>query len=133
MNQHKALFKFALIGSIGFIADAVLFSMALYLCELDVYLSRVIAFFGAACVTWFGNRCYTFVHSNKQPKFLQWAKFIGSASMSAIPNFITFRSVLNVLGEGPITVYIALVMGVLVGMLSNFMLSERWVFKTKPL
>ncbi|WP_295891545.1 GtrA family protein [uncultured Vibrio sp.] len=131
MNQHNAVFKFALIGSIGFIADAVLFSMALYLYELDVFFSRVIAFFGATCITWFGNRCYTFVHSNKQPRFLQWAKFLGSASISAIPNFIVFKAVLSVISEGPISVYVALILGVLVGMLSNYMLSSQWVFRSK--
>ncbi|MCK6264645.1 GtrA family protein [Vibrio sp. ZSDE26] len=131
MNQHRALFKFALVGSIGFIADASLFSTALYVCDLDVLLSRVIAFFGAACVTWLGNRWYTFAHSGNVSKFHQWAKFMISASISAIPNFIAFKLVISTLGENTMTVYIALAFGVLVGMLSNFILSSRWVFRSK--
>lgn len=90
-------------------------------------VARVIAFVCAATVTWFGNRIFTF-QNTEQKVAQQWIKFMCGASFSALPNFLVFKLLSSVLGEagsGPLS---ALVAGILVGMVSNYLLSSRWVF-----
>ncbi|MEZ8100371.1 GtrA family protein [Vibrio bivalvicida] len=123
--MNVRLVRFALIGGIGFVADAAVFSALFYLADTSIMLARAIAFVGAATVTWLGNRIFTF-YSTEQKAFQQWIKFMCGASFSALPNFIVFKVLSSVLGEaGPL---IALVAGILVGMVSNYLLSSRWVF-----
>ncbi|USD42527.1 GtrA family protein [Vibrio sp. SCSIO 43135] len=120
--------KFGMVGSIGFLADAGLFSLLFYLGDWAPLPARVVAFLFAATVTWCGNRCFTFTHCQHVAKGKQWLKFIVVALFSAIPNLIVFNLALLVLGSGGIAALVALAFGVLAGMVSNFLLSSRWVF-----
>jgi len=124
----RRLLKFALVGGIGFIADAATFALCFYLLEVPLISSRLISFVVAATVTWFGNRTFTFA-SQDSALAKQWLKFMGSACISAIPNFLSFKAVLLTLGESGVIPMVALVVGVLVGMVSNYLLSSFWVFK----
>ena len=127
------LIKFAFVGGIGFIVDTSIFTLCLYLLEWPLMSSRVIAFFCAATSTWLGNRYLTFSDTSQQgSKRKQWLKFMTSACISAIPNFITFKLSLEFLGSEGIWAYVALVLGILIGMISNYLLSDKWVFKAKP-
>ncbi|NOH79527.1 GtrA family protein [Vibrio sp. RE86] len=127
--MNSKLLRFALVGSIGFIADAFVFSVAFYLVELALTPARLIAFICAATVTWLGNRRLTF--SNQEPnRFKQWLKFMLGASVSALPNFAMFKGTLWLLGEQGVIPMLALVAGILAGMVSNYLISAAWVFKS---
>lgn len=127
--MKSKLLKFALVGSIGFIADAFVFSAAFYLAELALTPSRLVAFICAATVTWLGNRRLTF--SNQEPnRFKQWLKFMLGASVSALPNFAAFKGALWLLGEQGVMPMLALVLGILAGMVSSYLISATWVFKS---
>ncbi|WP_368737155.1 GtrA family protein [Vibrio marinisediminis] len=136
LNQHLKLGKFALVGAVGFMVDAAVFTLCFALGETPLLFARVVAFFVAATVTWLGNRYFTFkevtviqkLQRDASPRE-QWLKFIASACASALPNFLVFKAVLSVLGTRGVSPYIALVAGVLAGMVSNYTLSSRWVFK----
>jgi putative flippase GtrA len=52
-----------------------------------------------------------------------------SACISALPNFIVFKGVTLFLGTQGFMVYVALVLGILTGMVSNYLLSSKWVFR----
>ncbi|MCZ2803140.1 GtrA family protein, partial [Vibrio alginolyticus] len=52
-----------------------------------------------------------------------------SACISALPNFIVFKGVTLALGTQGLMVYLALSLGILAGMMSNYLFSARWVFK----
>ena len=125
--MNSKLFRFAVIGCIGFVADALVFSALFYLSGTPIMIARAIAFVCAATVTWFGNRIFTF-QNTEQNVAQQWIKFMCGASLSALPNFLVFKLLSSVLGEAGLGPVIALVAGVLVGMVSNYLLSSRWVF-----
>ncbi len=95
---------------------------------LLVYESRIVAFMVAATVTWLGNRYFTF-QSRSSDKFEQWQRFLISALISAAPNFVVFSVMYRVLAHTPLSWFIAMVSGVLCGMVSNFILSNRRVFR----
>ena len=92
-------------------------------------IARSIAFLFAATTTWLGNRWLTFSQSNKANPLRQWQKFMMSACISALPNFIVFKGVTLFLGTQGFMVYVALVLGILTGMVSNYLLSSKWVFR----
>lgn len=127
-------FKFALVGGVGFIADTLIFISCFKLLLLPLFQARLIAFFGAASVTWLGNRVFTFSsHTQNSDHYwrglvTQWGKFMSSAILSAIPNLIVFKSILLLFGSYGLMPYVALICGVLFGMVSNFILNSRWVF-----
>ncbi|WP_375752737.1 GtrA family protein [Vibrio sp. HN007] len=127
MNLVK-ISSFAVVGCFGFMVDASVFYFSYQVVQLDLMIARIIAFLFAATATWLGNRWFTFQSANKAKKLNQWQRFLFVATISAVPNFIVFNLVSKILSAEPVGVYIALVSGVLVGMLSNFILSDRWVF-----
>ncbi len=125
------VFKFAVVGGMGFVIDTFSFSVFVYLFGLDVMLARLMAFFIAATSTWFGNRVFTFSSSanmKAESRFHQWRKFMLVACISAIPNMLVFKGVMTWLGEQGAMIYVALACGILVGMVSNYVMSEKWVF-----
>ncbi|MGY3686575.1 GtrA family protein [Vibrio coralliilyticus] len=125
------LWRFALVGGVGFIADTSLFALLFYTIELPILDSRIVAFLFAATVTWLGNRVFTFESHNPSGKFSQWVKFIGCAICSAVPNFGVFKLTTYYWGSEGVLAMFALALGVLTGMLSNFLLSHWWVFRTQ--
>ncbi|EKO3856226.1 GtrA family protein [Vibrio harveyi] len=123
------LLTFAMVGGVGFIVDTLIFMVLFQWAGVELMIARGLAFCVAATTTWLGNRCLTFSQSTKDRAFNQWKKFMLSASISALPNFAVFKVTTLLLGTQGTTVYIALVMGILAGMVSNYLLSMHWVFQ----
>ncbi|WP_199451118.1 GtrA family protein [Vibrio harveyi] len=123
------LLTFAMVGGVGFIVDTLIFMVLFQWAGVELMIARGLAFCVAATTTWLGNRCLTFSQSTKDRAFNQWQKFMLSASISALPNFAVFKVTTLLLGTQGTTVYIALVMGILAGMVSNYLLSMHWVFQ----
>ncbi|MCG9550407.1 GtrA family protein [Vibrio harveyi] len=123
------LLTFAMVGGVGFIVDTLIFMVLFQWAGVELMMARGLAFCIAATTTWLGNRCLTFSQSTKDRAFNQWQKFMLSASISALPNFAVFKVTTLLLGTQGTTVYIALVMGILAGMVSNYLLSMHWVFQ----
>ncbi|APP05054.1 GtrA family protein [Vibrio harveyi] len=123
------LLTFAMVGGVGFIVDTLIFMVLFQWAGGELMIARGLAFCVAATTTWLGNRCLTFSQSTKDRAFNQWQKFMLSASISALPNFAVFKVTTLLLGTQGTTVYIALVMGILAGMVSNYLLSMHWVFQ----
>ncbi|MGR5426854.1 GtrA family protein [Vibrio sp. SCSIO 43155] len=123
------LLTFAMVGGVGFIVDTLIFMVLFQWAGVELMMARGLAFCVAATTTWLGNRCLTFSESTKDRAFNQWQKFMLSASISALPNFAVFKVTTLLLGTQGTTVYIALVMGILAGMVSNYLLSMHWVFQ----
>ncbi|MDG2627658.1 GtrA family protein [Vibrio parahaemolyticus] len=119
LERFASLTRFALVGGVGFMVDTIIFSVLFHWLGLELMLARGIAFLFAATTTWLGNPSLT---------FSQWQKFMASACISALPNFIVFKGVTLSLGTQGVMVYLALILGILVGMVSNYLLSAKWVF-----
>lgn len=126
--MYNRLFKFAIVGGCGFIVDFAVFTLLSQLIGWDLMVSRSLAFICAATTTWIGNRMFTFSELEGVDLFQQWRRFFISACISVIPNFIVFKLSLEFIGTEGLLIYVALVLGTLVGMVSNFKLSTRWVF-----
>ncbi|HDM8236516.1 GtrA family protein [Vibrio campbellii] len=128
LTRFSSLERFALVGGIGFVVDTLIFSLLFHVVGLELMAARSIAFLFAATTTWLGNRWLTFSQADKHNPFYQWLKFMASACISAVPNFATFKGWTLMFGTQGYMVFLALALGILVGMMSNYLLSSKWVF-----
>ena len=128
--------RFALVGGIGFLVD--LTCMVLLSFWLPHLLARAIAFWVAASSNWWWNRTITFTNNkaldtNKKTAVLQWLQFIGGSLIAFIPNwgcYVLLMSQPPIL-DNSISVlwpYLAMIPGVLIGMMLNYAFSRFWIF-----
>ncbi|PMJ95342.1 GtrA family protein [Vibrio sp. 10N.261.55.A7] len=125
----KRKLNFLLVGGFGFIVDFLTFEAFVQIFGLDIYLARVIAFLIAVIFTWIGNRTLTFSDRDESKNKHQLVKAIACACVSLIPNLGTFF-ILTLLFEQREMVYVAFCSGVLAGTVSNYLLSDRVVFRS---
>jgi len=123
MQQFK---KFCLIGGLGFMVDSLFF---LFLAQLidNIMLARLLSFWLAASVTWFGNRLYTYNHQEFTNAISQWCKHMLTAHLSGGINLLLFWITKEI-----ITIPIAFCLGILFGLCSNYFFANRFVFITPP-
>jgi putative flippase GtrA len=131
LQPHHKMIKFAMVGAGGFVVDCAVFALLHYVIGLPLMSARIGSFIVAATTTWFGNRVLTFELKGQgswSEKLIQWQKFMLSASISAIPNLLCFKLMTELLPAFTGAVFIAMAVGILVGMVSNYLLSQYWVF-----
>ncbi|CAH6923548.1 GtrA domain-containing protein [Vibrio chagasii] len=131
LQSHHKIIRFAAVGVGGFVVDCTVFSLLHYLAALPLMSARIGAFIAAATITWLGNRVLTFEFKEQDGwsyKLIQWQKFMLSASISAIPNLLCFKLTTEMLPAFDGAVFVAMAMGILVGMVTNYLFSQYWVF-----
>lgn len=131
MQGMRAKFQFLLIGSVAFVVDITVYLFLTELISLHYLLARVIAFLIAVGVTCVGNRTFTFSTRIKTPLLFLYSKAILAAVFSFIPNVLVFWSALVVLPSGIFSSMSAFVLGTVVGVTLNFILSDKYVFSSE--
>lgn len=140
MKQHLAtllnskLIRFGAVGGAGFFVNEAALLVAKMLLHLDDHAAWLFGFAVAVTFTWWGNRTFTF-HEHKSRGHAgilgEWARFVATNSLGAVANFAVYALIIRYT-PWPLNVpYIALFFGVLVGLVFNFTLSKRLVFRTK--
>ena len=122
-QMKKRITRFAAVGMAGFAVDSLIFFMLMYVSD-NLLLNRFVAFWIAACTTWLGNRHFTFKAQNQNPVW-QWGKHMLSCHLSGLCNIAVFYVLVPVTG-----IYLAFVVGILVGTVTNYLLSSLLVFTT---
>ncbi|KZN62206.1 GtrA family protein [Pseudoalteromonas luteoviolacea] len=126
----QQVIKFALVGTVGFAVDVSMFTIFSFGLSLHLEWARVLAFFGAAFTTWLGNRHFTFCSKNANRAVSECVKSLITACIAGAMNFTVFK-VMTEYSNELLFVYFALVCGVLIGMVVNYVLSALWVFKAQ--
>jgi putative flippase GtrA len=129
---RHSFIRFALVGAGGYIIDTAVLALDTGAWGLDFRTGRAISIFVAMSFTWLGNRYLTFRERRARTfsgAMQEWLKFIGANAIGAVVNYGT--SVLLVLyAASPFDhKFIAQACGVLVGLIFNFVLSRKLVFK----
>jgi putative flippase GtrA len=116
--------RFCLIGGLGFMVDSLSF---LFLANIidNLMLARLLSFWLAASVTWFGNRIYTYHYQKFTNAISQWCKHMLTAHLSGGINLLIFWITKEI-----ITIPVAFCLGILVGLFSNYFFANRFVFNT---
>lgn len=133
--------RFGAVGGAGFFVNAVALAFAKEILGLGDLAGWVFGFAVAVTFTWWGNRTITF-HEHKstgvKAVVAEWARFFATNSFGAAANFAVYAVLVYwipwplLLLPPALVAYPALAIGVLVGLVFNFTLSKRLVFRAGP-
>jgi putative flippase GtrA len=120
--------KFGVVGTIGFVVDTAVLYAGLAL-GLGLYGGRAISYLAAATTTWALNRAWTFRSAGSGPAWRQWAVFVAVNLIGFACNYGTYAALvwsLPLVAAHPV---LGVAAGSLAGMVGNFVLSRRYVFR----
>jgi putative flippase GtrA len=129
---NSRFLRFAAVGTAGFVVNEAALWCALHLLHLDAYSGGVFSFLIAVTFTWVGNRTLTFrAHAAREARSIlaEWMKFVAANGLGFVVNYGIYAG-LHALAPAPLNnPYLALACGTLAGLLFNFTLSSRMVFR----
>jgi putative flippase GtrA len=127
----SAFVRFGLVGAAGFVVNEAALWIALHLLQLGKDAGWFFAFVPAVTFTWWGNRTFTFhehASTGAAAVLQEWLRFIVTNSFGALVNFVVYELLIRFAAANPL---LALACGVLAGMVFNFVLSKRLVFRPR--
>jgi putative flippase GtrA len=122
------LFRFGVVGTLGFIVDTATLYVALGL-GAGLYLGRILSYLTAATTTWAVNRAWTFRHADKADKGRQWAMFLLVNLSGFAVNYGTYSILVSNWALAAAYPVLGVAAGSIAGLGGNFLLSRRFVFK----
>jgi putative flippase GtrA len=124
--------RFAAVGAAGFFVNEAALALAHELLGAGPRVGWFIAFVPAVTFTWWGNRKLTFADKASDGHvgmLAEWARFVATNGIGAAANFAIYAALIG-LAPFPLNIpYVALAVGILVGLVFNFTLSKRLVFR----
>ena len=127
-----SILRFAIIGALGMPVDAGVLWLMTHRAGLDPYSGRVISWLCAATFTWAGNRYFTFRATRARGlagMAKEWLRFLAANAVGGLVNVGLYSTLVRFAPPPANNLYVALVLGVLAGLVFNFTLSKRLVFK----
>ena len=121
------LVRFGLVGVAGFVVNAV--GVALIAKITNLYLAGLLSWVVAATVTWFLNRIWTFAEREHVPMWRQWLHFLGANFFGLILYYATYAAAIFAIPQCAAHPVGAVAAGSLAGLIANFTLSKRLVFR----
>jgi putative flippase GtrA len=130
---HEIRFlRFGLVGVGGFVVDTSVLWLMLHVVGLDKYSGRGVSFMAAVTFTWWGNRVLTFRdRAVRQGLFREWATFVTANAVGGVVNLGVYTALVSFAPPPASNPFLAVFAGVLCGLLFNFTLSSRVVFRRK--
>lgn len=128
------IIRFGAVGGAGFVVNVVALAIAKELLHLGKTGDWFFGFFVSVTFTWWGNRNITFhEHKSTDQKGIlaEWAKFVATNSLGAAANLAVYWPLTHFAPWPFGSEYVALFFGVLIGLIFNFTLSKKLVFKAK--
>lgn len=114
--------KFCLVGVLGFIVDVLSFYFFIVFID-ELLVARLFSFWLAAHVTWLGNLIFTFRKQAAAALHDLWYKYMLAVHLSGSINLLVFYIL-----QYKTAVLIAFCLGIVSGLLANYLLSMRFVF-----
>ena len=126
--------RFALVGVGGFVVDSVVLGAMLHLLHLDPYSGQLIAFLVAATFTWWANRNLTFADraaAGTKSIAAEWIAFLAANALGGLANYAVYASLVALAPQPFNNPYLAVGAGSIAGLMFNFTMSSRLVFREK--
>ena len=120
--------QFGVVGTIGFVVDTAVLYAGLAL-GLGLYGGRGVSYLAAATTTWALNRAWTFRAAHQAPAARQWAVFVLVSLLGFACNYGTYAVLVASVPFVAAHPVLGVAAGSLAGMVGNFVLSRRYVFK----
>jgi len=129
----SAYLRFGLVGASGFVVDETILTILHYGIGIDRYSSRAVSIFCAATFTWWGNRNLTFAEhaavGGLGALAHEWLKFMLANGIGAVANYSAYTLLVSFAPYPFDNPLVATALGVAVGLVFNFTLSKRFVFR----
>jgi putative flippase GtrA len=125
--------RFAIVGTGGFVVDESVLALMHSAFGLDPFTSRAISIVTAMTFTWWGNRTLTFrehAASGSGKVVWEWLRFMAANTLGALANYATYAALVHFAPAPANNAYLAVVAGVGIGLIFNFTLSRRFVFRS---
>jgi putative flippase GtrA len=120
--------QFGVVGTIGFVVDTAVLYGGLAL-GLGLYGGRALSYLAAATTTWALNRAWTFRSADQAPAARQWAVFVLVNLLGFACNYGTYALLVAFVPLVAAHPVLGVAAGSLAGMVGNFVLSRRYVFR----
>ena len=124
--------RFAMVGTLGMPVDAGMLWLMTHEAGLDPYSGRMISWLCAATFTWTGNRYFTFPERRAHGllgALKEWLRFLAANAVGGLVNVGLYATLVRFAPPPLNNPLIATAIGVAVGLVFNFTLSKRFVFK----
>jgi putative flippase GtrA len=134
LSRLPPFLRFGLVGGAGFAVNAAAFWLALNPAHLGKDVAWFVAFMPAVTFTWWGNRTITFrehASTGFAATLREWARFVVTNGVGALVNYATYAVLVHWAPWPLSNLYAALAIGVLAGMVFNFTLSKKLVFRPR--
>jgi len=125
----KQIIKFALIGTIGFLVDAIILLLCFYLLTFSIEFSRLISFLFAVFVTWILNRKFTFSSYKNRTKKKEYSLYFFMQALGVLINYSIFLFLIYINEFFKEYIIIPLAIASLIVMFFNYFISKKVVFK----
>ena len=119
--------RFGIVGASGVLVDAAVTYLADQVTHPDV--AFVIGIGTAMTWNFFWNRRITFADATSSPMWQQYLGFCASCSLGAVISFVTRTSLRRLVPLFATHIVLAVPVGVVAGMMFNYLLCRRWVFR----
>ena len=122
------LISFGLVGVIGFVIDAGTLYVARWM-GIGLIVGRVLSYLTAATSTWLLNRRFTFASKSERRPLHEWALFMLSQLSGAVFNLGLYAWLVKTSTLVAAHPVLGVAAGSLAGMLTNFFVARKFVFK----
>ena len=132
-HRHGDLMRlasFGIVGVSGFVVDLA-FYLGLQWVGIEHRLARFLAFWPAVTWNWLLNRRLTFRDRIPEGQARQWTKFVAGSLAGLVVNVGSYTALTTFIGVFETRRLVALVVGVGVGALVNFLLATNYVYRRR--
>lgn len=119
---------FSVVGFSGTIVNLIVLTLLVYV-GVPVRLSVAVAIMVAMLSNFVLNRWFTFPHAGETHWLPQLIGFVGACSLGAVVNYVTVLVLLHLLPFFESVPQIPAIVGILAGLVFNFVLSKNFVFR----
>lgn len=128
--MRRRILPFALAGGIGFLVDTGILLLSAPL--LGPFGGRLASFTAAVLTTWLINRNFAFADkAAPKGKGLEFLRYFGAMLPGAAVNWLAYGITLALVPEGAIALVLAVAVGSLAGMATNFVAADRLAFRKR--
>lgn len=128
MIGRSRFIRFSIVGTAGFIVDALVLYALLATTALGPMAARVPSFLCAATTTWALNRRWTFADRRDEQQLRQWTAYTLAMICGVLVNYGCYALLVFVLPDVLVAPLIALAGGSVAGLVVNYTLAHRLVF-----
>jgi putative flippase GtrA len=133
--RRSRFIRFGVVGAGGYVVDASVLFLMLHWAKLDPYSGRIVSYLAAATFTWVGNRYLTFADQRAHlfhGILREWARFLAANAIGGLVNVGLYATLVRYAPPPVNNPFVAQLFGVAAGLVFNFTLSKRLVFREPP-